>query len=424
MARYEAPALYGGFDGYRIRRKEMLVPDRVVYVSRLVRLPLVGTDGTEIGRLVDVVVRAASGGEAPRVNGFVMSGGRRRVFVSAGRVGELNADGARLRYGSINLHQFALRPGESLVSGEIIGQRVRGRRVVDIGISPVHGVSSAWEVSTVALSHSGLLPSHRIPEIVDWSEAAELFAEERVTGRQAMAIGSLHPTEMAEAIRKLPPERRRILARELEEERLADLLEELPESEQVRIVEGLDLEHAARVLDEMEADDAADLLGELPTGRRDELLGAMAPDEAEPVRRLLSYGANTAGGLMTPEPVIMPPTATVAEALARIRDSDLPAAMAAEVFVTALPNETPTGRYMGVIGFQRLLREVPSKPLLRCLDNQPEPISPDVTDHEVAIRLAAYDAVAVPIVDDDGRLVGAVTVDDVLDRLLPGNWRR
>ena len=397
--------------------------DRVVYVSRLVRLPLLGTDGAEIGRLVDIVLGAAASGEPPRVNGFVMAGQRRRVFVSAGRVGELNADGARLRYGSINLHQFELRPGESLVVGEILGQRVRGRRVVDIGLTPVRGVSFAWEVVTVALASATLFPGRRFPEIVDWTEAAELFVEERPEGRQAAAIGLLHPTEMAEAIRKLPYERRRILARELQEERLADLLEELPENEQVRIVEGLDLEHAARVLDEMEADDAADLLGELPTGRRDALLRAMAPDEAEPVRRLLSYGANTAGGLMTPEPLIMPPTATVAEALARIRDTEVPAAMAAEVFVTALPNETPTGRYMGVIGFQRLLREVPSKPLSRCLDDQPEPISPDVSDHEVAIRLAAYDAVAVPIVDQEGRLVGAVTVDDVLDRLLPGNWR-
>jgi sporulation protein YlmC with PRC-barrel domain len=163
------------------------VPDRVVYVSRLVRLPLVGTDGSEVGRLVDVVLRAAANGEPPRVNGFVMSGQRRRVFVSIGRVGELNADGARLRYGSINLHQFELRPGESLVVGEILGRRVRGRRVVDVGISPVRGESFAWEVLTVALAGAALLPGRRVPEIVDWTEAAELFVEERPVGRQAAA---------------------------------------------------------------------------------------------------------------------------------------------------------------------------------------------------------------------------------------------
>ena len=397
--------------------------ERLVYVSRLVRLPLIGTDGSEIGRLTDVVLSASASGEPPRVNGFVVGGGRRRVFVSAGRIGELSAEGARLRYGAINIHQFELRPGELLVVGEIFGHRVRGKRVVDVGIEPVTGVSYAWEVATVALGSSALLGGRRAPEIVEWSEVSDLFAEERPAGRQAAAIGLLHPAEMAEAIRKLPLERRRVLAAALDEERVADLLEELPESEQVRIVEGLDLEHAARVLDEMEADDAADLLGELPIGRRDALLGAMAPDEAAPVRRLLGYSADTAGGLMTPEPVIMLPGATVAEALARVRDPDLPVGLAAHVFVTAAPTETPTGRYMGVVGFQRLLREIPSKPLSRCVDDQPEPISPNASDREVAIRLAAYDAVSVPVVDAEGRLVGAVTVDDVLDRVLPTNWR-
>jgi Mg/Co/Ni transporter MgtE len=229
---------------------------------------------------------------------------------------------------------------------------------------------------------------------------------------------------MAAVIRTLSPQRRRALAEALQDERLADLLEEMPEEEQVRIVEELDLTRAARVLDEMEADDAADLLGEMPLARRDQLLGAMNPDEADPVRRLLSYQADTAGGLMTPEPVIMAPTATVADALARIREPDLPATLAAQVFVTAPPLETPTGRYLGLAGYQRLLREVPTKPLARCLDDHPAPIAVDAPEHVVAARVAAYDVVAVPVVDAAGRLVGAVTVDDVLDRILPDEWRR
>ena len=143
---------------------------------------------------------------------------------------------------------------------------------------------------------------------------------------------------MAEAIRKLPLSRRRVLAAALEDDRLADLLEELSEDEQVRIMEDLDLDKAARVLDEMEADDAADLLGEFSAPRRAELLGAMDPDEAEPVRRLLTYEPDTAGGLMTPEPVVLGPQATVAEALARIRDHDLPVPLATQVFVCLPPH--------------------------------------------------------------------------------------
>ena len=400
------------------------VADRIVYVTRLTRLPLVGADGADIGRLVDVVLDL--GGRPPRVNGFVVAVGRRRVFVGGGRVGEISEDGVRLRRGSINLRQFELRAGERLVVGELIGRRVRGDRVVDVGLTPAPE-PFAWEVATIALSGAGMLTGlaarRRAPEVIDWSEAGDLLADERPIDRQAAALGGLHPVEMSAAIRSLPLSRRRVLASELEDDRLADLLEELDEDEQVRIVEGLDQVRLARVLDEMEADDAADLLGEFSESRQAELLGAMDPEEAEPVRRLLIYKPDTAGGLMTPEPVILDPHATVAEALARIRDPDLPVALAAQVFVCHPPLETPTGRFQGVVGVQRLLREAPSKPLGRCLDDEWDPISADATEREVAERLAAYDFVAIPVTDGAKRLVGAVTIDDVLDRMLPADWR-
>ena len=392
-----------------------------MYVSRVTRLPLVGADGADIGRVVDVVLDLS--GRPPHVNGFVVAVGRRRVFVGAGRVGEIATDGLRLRRGSINLRQFELRPGERLAMGELVGRRVRGERVVDVGITPAPE-PFAWEVATIALGGSrGLTGRRRGPEVIDWSEAGELFADERSIDRQAAALESLHPAEMAAALRRLPLSRRRVLASALEDDRLADLLEELSEDEQVRLVEGLDQERLARVLDEMEADDAADLLAEFSATRQAELLGAMDPEEAEPVRRLLVYEPDTAGGLMTPEPVILAPHATVAEALARIRDPDLPVPLAAQVFVCQPPLETPTGRFQGVVGVQRLLREAPGKPLARCVDEEWDPISADASEREVAERLAAYDVVAVPVTDAANRLVGAVTIDDVLDRMLPADWR-
>jgi Mg/Co/Ni transporter MgtE len=141
------------------------------------------------------------------------------------------------------------------------------------------------------------------------------------------------------------------------------------------------------------------------------------------VRRLFPHDANSAGGLMTPEPIILGPQDTVAEALARIRDPDVGVPLAAQVFVCQPPLETPTGRYLGVSGVQRLLREAPSKPLARCLDEDWEAVAVDAEDREVAERLAAYDVVALPVTDAVGRLVGAVTIDDVLDHLLPAGWR-
>ena len=157
---------------------------------------------------------------------------------------------------------------------------------------------------------------------------------------------------------------------------------------------------------------------------RSRLLAAMDPQEADPVRRLLVYDHHTAGGLMTPEPVIEHPLATVAHALARLREPELPAAIAAQVFVTERPTQPPTGRYLGAVGFQRLLREAPGTQVGRCLDEHPDPIAPDLAEVAVAERLAAYNLLAVPVCDAAGRLLGAVTVDDVLDRTLPAGWRQ
>jgi len=395
--------------------------ERIVYVSRLTRLPLLGADGSEIGRINDAVIDLGS--KPPRVNGFVVGMQRRRVFVGIGRIGEIGSDGARLRRGSVNTRNFELRDGERLIAGELMGKRFKGDRVADIGLRPASD-GQGWEVATLALAGGRRVPGlRRAPNVLDWSEAGELFAPERPVDRQAAELGNLHPAEMAHAIRKLPLSRRRVLARELEDDRFADLLEELDEEDQVRLVEGLDSERLARVLDEMDADDAADLLGEFTPGRQAELLQAMDPEEAEPVRRLLSYLPDTAGGLMTPEPVILAPDSTVAEALARIRDSDLPVPLAAGVFICRPPLETPTGRYIGNVGFQRLLREAPSKPLARCIDEDVEPVEVTSSDREVAAQLAAYDVVSLAVVDEAGRLVGAITIDDVLDRVLPDNWR-
>ncbi len=393
---------------------------RIIYMARLTRLPLLGADGADIGRVVDAVFDLGS--KPPRINGLVVAVQRRRVFVGIGRIGEIGTDGARLRRGSVNLRQFELRQGERLVAGELIGTRLRGERVVDVGISPAPE-PFAWEIATLALGGRRVPGLRRPPKVIDWSEAGELFASDSPVDRQAAELGGLHPAEMAASIRRLPLSRRRVLAEALEDDRFADLLEEMDEDEQVGLVEGLDARRLARVLDEMEADDAADLLGEFTAARQAELLHAMDPEEAAPVRRLLSYQPDTAGGLMTPEPVILGQNDTVAEALARVRQPDLPVPLAAQVFVCRPPLETPTGRYVGMVGFQRLLREAPSKPLGRCVEEDVEPLPADLSDREVASQLAAYDVVALGVVDEVGRLVGAVTIDDVLDRVLPDNWR-
>jgi Mg/Co/Ni transporter MgtE len=291
--------------------------------------------------------------------------------------------------------------------------------------------SRDWVLSRVAVQEpgKGLRPKslrrRGQTHVVEWRDVVGLVGRQPTQGATHLiaALNEMRPADAANMIHDLPPERRSAVVAALDDERLADVLEELPDEDQVEILEHLDIERAADVLEEMTADDAADLIADLAPETAAKLLELMEPEEAEDVRRLMSYAEETAGAMMTPEPMILGPDATIADALAKIRDPELPVSLAAMVYVCRQPFETPTGKLLGVAHFQRLLREPPSTLVAAALDQSMDPLHPDATIDEVAAHLATYNLVAAPVVDDDGRLLGAVTVDDLLDHMLPENWR-
>jgi Mg/Co/Ni transporter MgtE len=399
------------------------------YVSRLAGLTVFDPNGDRVGKVRDVVVALRMGTAVPRVLGLVVEVvARRRIFVPMGRVTNVDPGSVMLSSGTINLKRFEQRRGETLVLGELLDRRVqlvesgRPATVVDAGMEQTR--TGDWVLSKLAVQEPGRLGRRGQLHQVDWDEVTGLGLEETGQGAETLiaTYRDLNPADLAHALQDLPLKRRHEVAEALDDERLADVLGELPEAEQVTILSTLDESRAADVLEAMDPDDAADVLAELSNVDRNRLLELMEPDEAEPVRQLLQYSEDTAGGIMTSEPVILTPDATVAEALARVRAPELTPALASQVYVCRPPSATPTGRYLGLAHIQRLLREPPSNLVSGVLDDL-EPLTPETPLGDVTQYFATYNLVAAPVVDEQGHLVGAVSVDDVLDHLLPEDWR-
>jgi CBS domain-containing protein len=396
------------------------MPERQVFTSRLRGRPLLDSDGLAIGRIRDVVILPAPGSDPPRALGLVVTLQRRRIFVNLGGIAEISIDGAHLSGGTVDLDRFTRRTGEILAS-ELYGKQADDGTVADVAIAPGEQRRVGWEVSALAVAHGRGL-RHRRTTIVPWDKHPELFHPGPMTD-QLTSLRELQPADLAAAVEDMSPSRRSQLAAALADEELADLLEEMPEQDQVRLLSSLELERSADVVEEMQPDDAADLLAEMPAEQRERLLTAMEAVPAAELRRLLRYDATTAGGLMTSQPLIVTPDVSVAEVLARIRHPETPVTTAVQVYVCEPPMITPTGRYLGSVGFQRLLRRPPATKVGECVEASVF-VRPDLPKRELAARIAAYNLVSVAVCDDDGRLLGAVTVDDVLDHLLPVGWRR
>jgi Mg/Co/Ni transporter MgtE len=402
-----------------------------VFLARLAGTGVFDPNGDQVGKVRDAVATLRSNNQSPRILGLIVEvPPRKRIFVPITRVTSID-NGHVIITGLLNMRRFEPRTNEITVLSEMLDSSVvlvdTEENVTVEDVAMELSQTGDWFIEQIhIMKRSSGLRRRGAAITVGWNEISGFKFSENNQGVANLlgTIANLRAADLASVLNDLNPKRRVEVARALDDEKLAHVLEEMDETLRVGLLAELEGERAANVLEEMDPDDAADLLREVGQERAQTLLDLMEPEDAEDVKRLMHYEDYCAGGMMTTEPIVLTADATVAEALARVRTSEVSPGLAAQVFVCRQPLETPTGRFMGVVHIQRLLREPPSILLGAILDTEIMPLSVETTLNEVSLYLASYNLLSVPIVDSNDRLLGAVTVDDVLDHLLPENWRQ
>ena len=401
-----------------------------VFLARLAGTAVFDPNGDQLGKVRDAVATLRTNNQSPRILGFIVEvPPRKRIFVPITRVTSID-NGHVIITGLLNMRRFEPRTNEISVLSEMLDRSVTlvetSEKVTVEDIAMELAKTGDWFIERVHVMRKGAGFRRRgASSTVTWAEISGIAINETNQGVSNLlnTLANLRAADLASVLHDLTVKRRAEVARALDDERLADVLEEMDEASRVELLAELEGERAADVLEEMDPDDAADLLREVGQERAQALLALMEPEEAEDVQRLMHYEDYSAGGMMTTEPIVLTADSTVAEALSRVRLSEVAPGLASQVFVCRQPIETPTGRLMGIVHIQRLLREPPATLLGGILDSDIAPLSAEATLNEVASYLASYNLLAVPVVDANERLLGAVTIDDVLDHLLPENWR-
>jgi CBS domain-containing protein len=412
------------------------VPQPVTHLSTVLRSSLLDKAGERLGRVEDLIVRLADGGYPP-VTGLKVRIGGRDLFVPVAQVADLAPGAVRLSGQKLSLGRFERRVGEVL-----LGQDVLGRALVDVESDPpvlvtAHEIELAciegwWRVVGVDNSTRARL-RRRLPRalgrrigdepFLDWT-ALEPFVGHVPTARLRFShrkLANLHPAEIADLVEAASHEEGEEIIKAVGQDREleADVFEELDEHHQLEFIRERPDEQVAAVIARMAPDDAADLIVEIDQDRRAHILSLLPVTQQQQIETLLGYNPETAGGMMSPDRIVLGEDEPVSAALERVRASEI-----APTTLTTVYLHDGEGRLSGSAPVVTLLRSDPHTPLSDVADSEPVSAPTDADLPEVARMMTDYNLVMLPIVDEDERIVGVVTVDDVLEQTLPAGWRR
>jgi magnesium transporter len=404
----------------------------MLYLSQVLGRPIRDLDGESVATVKDVIIRLGEE-DHPQVTGLVARYRRRDFFVPRWRITEISEGGVKLNSDLLDLRPFERRDGEVLLARSVLDKQlidVDGKRVVRVNDVQLIEAGGSWRVTGADVSLQGLwrrlapagfMGTRKPVEVIDWSDVGYLATDEAVQLKSARGkLARLHPVEIARLAEALSYHHGSEVVESLDDETAAETLEEMPAAQQARIIGEMDEERAADILEWMSPDEAADVLGDLPEEKAEELLGLMEGEEQAEVAELLPYEDDTAGGLMTTEFVTLPRELTVDAALARLREMAQTPNMIYYLYVVEAED---SWKLIGVIALRSLILADPTAPLAAVMRTEFQSAHPNEPAKEVAKRIAEYNLLALPVVDQAGDILGIITVDDAMEILLPKNWR-
>jgi CBS domain-containing protein len=412
------------------------MPQSILHLSSVAGSSLLDSAGGRLGRVEDVVARLDAGDGLPPVIGLKARIGGRELFVPCTRIERLEPAAARTATTELNLGQFERRPGEVLLRCDVLDRsliNVESVRLVIARDVELVREDDTWRVAGIDASFRArvrrLIPRRfrahdaQPSQFIAWGQL-EPFVRHVPTSRLKLAsrrIARLHPAQIADLVEAASHEEgEEILEAVGEDKELeADVFEELDDEHQVEFLRGRSNAEAAAVLSRMASHDAADLLLELDQDKRLPILNLLPPASQQKIKGLLGYNPSTAGGLMNPDFLSAPDDATVEEALARVRGSELGPHQASILCVV-----DERGVFVGAVSLARLIRSEPLEHLSDLIDGPIPAVVAGTDVPEVATLMSDYNLIAMPVLDGEDRPVGIIAVDDVLELLVPEDWRR
>ena len=405
-----------------------------MYLSDFIKKPVISPTGERIGKLKDVIV--SSDHSYPIIKALkINTTDKKTINVSWRYIGGLGNE-IKLKYPLEDITGYKIQKHDIILLKDVMDRQVvdiegkKIRRVNDIKISPTNG---HFHVIGVDIGVNGILRRlslNRIAkplgitsneDLISWKDIDPLESDYSNVKLKVpkQKIKKLHPADMAEIVDQLGLNESLNILTSLDDESAADTLEEVSPERQVSLLEGMDSQRAAEILDEMSPDDAADVLADLPEEKAEELLDLMEPEESNDLRKLLKYPENTAGGIMTTEFAYVDQDLTVRAVLNSLRHMAEDVETIYYVYVISKRRDL-----VGVISLRDLLLSEPNRNVSEIMHTHI--IKADVMEdqHEVAQKIAKYNLIALPVVEEETKLRGIITVDDAIDIVLPTAWKK